>query len=135
MHDEVKAFFEAVARRGYDARLRGASGTCEFAFDDDGAWRVTNADGWVTVREGHGEADTAIAGGMGDFLAAVRGERHPWTLEMQGIMRITGDWALAQVVSRLFPAPDVLPDHRARPLSSGPLNGGTDQVQQDRHHA
>ena len=120
MNDEVKAFFEDMGRRGYYARLRAVSGTFEFAFDDDGAWRVTNTDGWVTVMEGHGEADTYIAISMDDFLSAARGQANPWTLQMQGRTRITGDWALAEVVQRLFPASD-----QKSVFAEGGLSGGT----------
>jgi putative sterol carrier protein len=103
MNDEVRAFFEDVARRGYDARLRGASGTCEFDFDDDGSWRVLNADGWVTVDEGRGEADCYVAGSVDDFLAMARGEqRNPWALALRGGLRFNGDYIVGQAVARVL---------------------------------
>jgi predicted lipid carrier protein YhbT len=135
MNDEVRAFFEDVARRGYDARLRGASGTCEFDFDDGGSWRVKNADGWVTVMEGPGEVDCHIAGCVDDFLAMVRGERNPVAVAMRCEVQITGDFALAQVVQRLLPAPDFLPQDLVRTLSLGSMNGGTDHGRQDSQHS
>jgi hypothetical protein len=135
MNDEVKAFFEDVARRGYDVRLRGAVGTCEFDFDDGRSWRVMDADGWVTVEEGPGEVDCHIATCVDDFLAMARGELNPVTAAMRCGVQITGDFALAQVIQRLLPAPDALPDDLARTLMYGQLKGETDHVRQDSQHS
>ena len=135
MNDEVRAFFEDVGRRGYDARLRGAVGSCEFDFDDGGSWRVTDADGWVTVAEGPGEVDCHIATYVDDFLAMARGEMNPVTVAMRCGVQITGDFALAQVIQRLLPAPDALPDDLARTLMYGQLKGETDHVRQDSQHS
>jgi predicted lipid carrier protein YhbT len=135
MNDEVRAFFEDVAKRGYDARLRGAVGSCEFDFDDGGSWRVTDADGWVTVAEGPGEVDCHIAAYVDDFLAMARGEMNPVTVAMRCGVQITGDFALAQVIQRLLPAPDALPDDLARTLMYGQLKGKTDHVRQDSQHS
>jgi putative sterol carrier protein len=103
MNDEVRAIFEDVGRRGYDARLRGASGICEFDFDDGESWRVTNTNGWVSVEEGHGHADCYVAGSVDDFLAMARGEQlNPWSLALRGGLRITGEYIVGQAVARVI---------------------------------
>lgn len=116
-NDPIRTFFANIAKRGFDARLHGATGVCRVDVEGEGSWRVTNRDGHLTVEEGPGPADCYIVMARDDMIALIRGERNPITTAMQGRIQTGGDYALAQVAQRIFPDPSVLQPEFAAAIS------------------
>ena len=103
MSDTTQAFFERLAKRGYDPLLHSTSGTIHCDIEDAGSWFVVVNNGSLSVSKDADKADCVIACHREDFERMVLGTQNPTTLFMQGKLQIAGDVVLAQMFQRLFP--------------------------------
>jgi putative sterol carrier protein len=103
MSDMTQAFFERLAKRGYEPLLHNISGTIRCDIEDAGSWFVIVNKGSLTVSRDTAGADCVITCSKEDFERMVVGNQNPTTLFMQGKMQITGNIGLAQMFQRLFP--------------------------------
>src|SRR6266516_6764704 len=103
MSDTTQAFFERLAKRGYEPLLHSVSGTFRCDIEDAGSWFVVVKNGSLTVSRDMAKADCVIACSREDFDRMVVGKQNPTTLLMQGKMKIAGNIGLAQMFQRLFP--------------------------------
>jgi putative sterol carrier protein len=102
MEDLLQAFFEKVARRGYEPGLRNVTGTCRFDIVENGSWLLVVYDGALAVSQDTADADCVCVGSAADFEAIARGEQNPLTAAMQGRLQISGDAAMVLVLHRIF---------------------------------
>ena len=103
MSDMTQAFFERLAKRGYEPLIHNISGTIRCDIEDAGSWFVFVNKGSLTVSRDTAVADCVITCSKEDFERMVVGKQNPTTLFMQGKMQITGNIGLAQMFQRLFP--------------------------------
>jgi putative sterol carrier protein len=103
MSETTQAFFERLAKRGYEPLLHSTSGTVRFDIEDAGSWFVAVNNGSLTVSRDTVRADCLIECSREDFERMVVGKQNPTTLLLQGKMRVAGNIALAQMFQRLFP--------------------------------
>ena len=103
MSDLTQAFFERLAKRGYEPLLHSISGTIQSDIDGAGSWFVDVNNGSMKVSRETSGADCVIACSREDFERMVVGKQNPTTLFMQGRMKITGNVVLAQMFQRLLP--------------------------------
>jgi ubiquinone biosynthesis protein UbiJ len=103
MSETTQAFFERLAKRGYEPLLHSVSGTIRCEIEGAGSWFVGVNNGALSVSRDTAGADCVIACSREDFVRMVVGKQNPTTLFMQGKMQLTGDIVLAQMFQRLFP--------------------------------
>ena len=103
MSDTTQAFFERLAKRGYEPLLHSVTGTFRWDIEDAGSWFVIVNNGSLTVSSDTVGADCVAVCSKEDFERMVVGKQNPTTLFMQGKMKITGNIGLAQMFQRLFP--------------------------------
>jgi predicted lipid carrier protein YhbT len=103
MSDTTQAFFERLAKRGYEPLLHSISGTIRCDIEGAGSWFVVVNNGALTVSRDTAGADCVLACSREDFERMVVGQQNPTTLFLQGKMQVTGDIVLAQMFQRLFP--------------------------------
>ena len=103
MSDTTQAFFERLAKRGYEPLLHSVSGTFRWDIEDAGSWFVVVKNGSLTVSRDMAGADCVASCSKEDFERMVVGKQNPTTLLLQGKMKITGNLVLAQMFQRLFP--------------------------------
>jgi predicted lipid carrier protein YhbT len=103
MSDTTQAFFERLAKRGYEPLLHSVSGTIRCDIKDAGSWFVVVNNGALSVSKDTAGADCVIACSKEDFERMVVGKQNPTTLFIQGKMQITGNIVVAQMFQRLFP--------------------------------
>ncbi len=77
MAENTRAFFQAIAARGYDPSLRGIKGTCRFEIAGAGTWVLSMQDGALTVTELPADAELVLASDAQEFDRIVRGEENP----------------------------------------------------------
>jgi putative sterol carrier protein len=94
--ESARAIFERRAAQRHDERLRGLVGTYRFNVEGVGSWRVAINDGAVQVTEGDTPADCIVTCDETDFIRIAEGQQNLITAAMQGRVRVTGDYALAQ---------------------------------------
>lgn len=92
------AFFEELARRGYEPALQSVRGTVRFDIAEEGSWWVAVRDGALTVRQDAARADCVLSFTAADFEAIVRGEQNPLTAAMQGRVQIIGNPGMALII-------------------------------------
>jgi putative sterol carrier protein len=103
MSDTTQAFFERLARRGYEPLLHSVSGTFRWDIEDAGSWYVNVNNGILTVSRDTSAADCVGVCNKEDFERMVVGKQNPTTLFMQGRMKFAGNPGLALMIQRLFP--------------------------------
>jgi predicted lipid carrier protein YhbT len=103
MSDTTQAFFERLAKRGYEPLLHTVSGTFRWDIEDAGSWYLTVNNGTLSVSRDTLGADSVAACSKEDFERMVMGKQNPTTLFMQGRMKIAGNPGLALMIQRLFP--------------------------------
>ncbi len=103
MSDTTQAFFERLAKRGYEPLLHSVSGTIRCDIEDIGSWFVAVNKGALSVSKDTVEADCAFTCSREDFERMVIGKQNPTTLFLQGKMKVTGNISLAQMFQRIFP--------------------------------
>jgi predicted lipid carrier protein YhbT len=103
MATPTAAFFEELARRGYEPSLRCVRGTIRFDITGEGNWWVQHVgNGALTVARDGACADCSYTIAATDFVPLARGEHDPFTAALQGRLQIWGDQALALVTQRIF---------------------------------
>lgn len=103
--DTIEAFFKsAVVRASSDPMLRHVDGTCRVEVEDVGSWFVRAEHGKLSVTEARGPApaDCTLTASEDDFLRMARGEQNPTTAFLQGRLRVTGQFPLAERFRHLF---------------------------------
>jgi putative sterol carrier protein len=103
MTDTTQAFFEQLAEHRYEPLLHSISGTIRWDIEGAGSWFVGIQNGSVTVSRASTEADCVCKCSKEDFDRMVVGKQNPITLALQGKMKVTGNFGLAQIFQRLFP--------------------------------
>jgi predicted lipid carrier protein YhbT len=103
MSDTTQAFFERLAKRGYEPLLHSVSGTYRWDIEDVGSWYVIVNSGSLKVSRDTFGADCVATCSKEDFERMVVGKQNPTTLFMQGKMKVAGNPGLAQMFQRLFP--------------------------------
>jgi putative sterol carrier protein len=105
MTDTTQAFFEQLAEHRYEPLLHSISGTIRWDIEGAGSWLVSIQKGTVTVSRANAEteADCVCKCSKEDFDRMVVGKQNPITLALQGKMKVTGNFGLAQIFQRLFP--------------------------------
>ena len=103
MSDTTQAFFERLAKRGYEPLLHSVSGTIRCDIQGVGSWFVSVNNGAVNVSRYTAEANCIITCRQEDFERMVVGKQNPTTLLLQGRMKLAGNVVLAQMFQRLFP--------------------------------
>ena len=105
MARSVQKIIEDLKRRGFDARVQHVKASYRFDVEGAGTYRLEVDHGKLTVREGAGAAQCAIACSAEDFVRMAEGEGNMLTAYMQGRVRIEGDLALAKLLHGLLPSP------------------------------
>ena len=106
MSDPTAEFFEALRRRGHEARLRRATGTFRFELVDGkkvDRWHVAVSMGDLTVARRGGAADCVLRMNMAQFDRLASGELNGVAAALRGEFAAEGDWQLLVLFQRLFP--------------------------------
>jgi predicted lipid carrier protein YhbT len=106
MVETIDHFFELAVVRGHsDPMLRRTSGSCRFDIISIGSWLVRADNGTLTVNavQSSTPADSTLTANEDDFLRMTRGQQSPLTAFMQGRLQVTGNLALAERFTHLFP--------------------------------
>ncbi|NUR74494.1 MAG: SCP2 sterol-binding domain-containing protein [Hamadaea sp.] len=113
MSNPTEEFFTALADRGQDPRLAGASGALRIDIHTDGDlagkpsghWLITFGDGEVAVARGKAPADCVIQVADDLLDRLVTGEANGMASVLRGAMAIQGDIELPIQLQRIFPGP------------------------------
>jgi putative sterol carrier protein len=98
----ARDFFDSLPSRADAAKLAGMNNSYLFDIEGEGQWRVTVADGQLTVAGGGGDADATITTSAETFDKIVAGEQNPTTAYMTGKLKIKGDMGAAMKLQKLF---------------------------------
>jgi predicted lipid carrier protein YhbT len=102
MATPTAAFFEELARRGYEPSLSCVRGMIRFDITGEGSWWMQVRNGELSIAREGATADCGFTVAPADFVSLVRGEQNPLTAALQGRLQIWGDQALALVAQRVF---------------------------------
>jgi len=106
----ARAFFEEVARRGFERRLRNVSGAWQFDIEGEGTWQIAVDAGQIKVSEGNPAATptTTVRAAPAEFVRMVRGEDNEnlITAFMRAAIEVEGDLAFGQRLQALIPLPE-----------------------------
>jgi putative sterol carrier protein len=108
MTDPTAQFFEELAQRGYEPRLRNASGTVRFDIANGKkttTWFVAIDKGNVAVSRSGATADCTIGGRKELFEKLATGEANAVAAVLRGTLTVAGDWRLLVFVRRILPGP------------------------------
>ena len=100
MTTATAAFFEELARRGFDPALQSLTGKICFYIRSEGSWWVTLKEGALTVATAGASPDCVYASTVEDFVPITRGELNPFVAALQGRVQFAGDPALALITLR-----------------------------------
>lgn len=106
--DATERFFEALATRGREPLLQGASGTLGFDLVDGGAvehWCVALKKGDVSVSHEKAKADALVRVNRDLFNGIVTGRENAMAAMLRGVLVPEGDLGLVMSFQRLFPGP------------------------------
>ncbi|GAA3684606.1 hypothetical protein GCM10023081_22780 [Arthrobacter ginkgonis] len=106
--DPVAAFFDELARRGYEPLLRKVSGRVRFDLVDGSNLEprlVVIDKGKLTVTGDSAEAECTIRGELPVFKELVSGRRNFVAAVLRGALACQGDLELMFAIQRIFPAP------------------------------
>lgn len=120
MADTTAEFFGELGGRGYEPRLRKASGTLRFDLRDRGSvdrWLVDVRKGDVTVSRRNVGADCIVSTDKALFDDIASGKTNAMAALLRGAADIEGDVELLVLFQRLFPPPHSR--RRRRPADSG----------------
>lgn len=108
--DTVRSYFDEVARRGREPRLRDAVGTWEIEIPGTGTWCLMVDHGALTVHEGKSETVPRCKFRMNadDFLRVARGDENEnlLTSALRGLLAFEGDLPFGQRLQALLPPPE-----------------------------
>lgn len=108
MTSATGAFFDDLARRGYEPSLANEQGRLRFELVDGLCtqhWMVTVDDGDVAVSREEADADGVFRADLALFDRAARGEENPMTAMLRGEVSVDGNLELILQVIRLLPGP------------------------------
>jgi putative sterol carrier protein len=108
MTDPTGQFFEELAQRGYEPRLKNASGTVRFDIANGKktvTWFVALDKGNVAVSRSGGAADCTIGGRKELFEKLASGQANAVAAVLRGTLTVAGDWRLLVFVRRILPGP------------------------------
>jgi hypothetical protein len=108
MSDIAAAFFEELASRGHDPRLRRASGVVRLEVGKGKrarVWHVELRKGDILVAPGKGAADCTVRGDEPTIEGIVAGRINPVTALLRGQIELEGDTRLLVLFRRLLPGP------------------------------
>jgi putative sterol carrier protein len=88
--------YEKRKLQKYEPLLKGVHGTYLFEIAGVGHWFISVRDGAIEFEEARHDADCTIRCEEADFIDIVEGRRNLITAVMQGRVKVTGDYALAQ---------------------------------------
>jgi putative sterol carrier protein len=111
MTDPTAQFFEELAQRGYEPRLRNASGTFRFDIANGkktATWFVAIDKGNVAVSQSGGAAAFTNGGRKELFEKLVSGQANAVAAVLRGTLTIAGDWRLLVLVRRILPGPSAV---------------------------
>ena len=104
--DAVEEFFAEVKGRGYDPRLRRATGTIRYDLENNGrgldSWAVTVTKGDLEVSHRKAKADTVVTTDRRFFAKILSGRANAMASAMRGLVTVEGDPQLAVLSIRLF---------------------------------
>ena len=106
--DPTATFFDALAERGHEPLLRGASGSVRFDIVDGRKIdrRLVVIDkGTITVSRRNAAADGLLRADRALFDKIATGKVNAIAATLRGELVIDGDWRLLVLVQRLFPGP------------------------------
>jgi putative sterol carrier protein len=106
--DPTARFFEELAARAHEPKLRKASGSTRFDIVDGKRtrrWLVTVDGGDIAVTTGTASADCVVRAEKALFDRIVRGRENAVAAVLRGDLVIEGDWRLLVRMQRLFPGP------------------------------
>jgi putative sterol carrier protein len=104
--DPTTQFFEELRERGYEPRLRQATGTLRFELAKGKTidrWLVSLRKGDVTVSHRGGEADCIVRADRALFDRLASGELNGVAAVLRGELVAEGNWKLLVLFQRLFP--------------------------------
>lgn len=104
--DPTAEFFEGLRARGYDPRLRRATGTFRFELVSGkkiDRWHVAVSKGDLTAVHRGGAADCVIRMRKSVFDKLASGELNGVAAALRGEYEAEGDWQLLVLFQRLFP--------------------------------
>src|SRR5690349_20493243 len=103
----ARSYFEELARRGYEPRLRKAVGTWEVEIEGAEKWFVVIDHGTLSVMEGRCDSEPVVTFRCTEphFLRNVRGDDHEnlITAVMRGLVEIEGDQPFCKKLQALIP--------------------------------
>jgi len=97
-------FYEQHKLQKYEPLLKGVYGTYLFDIANAGHWFISVRDGAIEIEEARRDADCTIRCDEQDFIDIVEGRRNLITAAMQGRVKVSGDFALAQKFHGLISA-------------------------------
>jgi putative sterol carrier protein len=120
MRQETEQFFEQLAQRKHEPLLDKVKDSIRVEISVNGArnsWIVAVDEGAITVSSDviPGEVGLVFRAPDDIFAGLATGERNAIAAFLRGEVELEGDWELAVIFQRLFPAP---PDNSAQRKST-----------------
>jgi hypothetical protein len=112
--DSIASFFDELAQRGHDPRLRRGSGAVRFESGKGArarAWHVELSKGNITVSQKRGQAHCTLRADDETTAAILSGRLNPVAAVLRGAVEVEGDTRLLVLFRRLLPGP---PPKRSR---------------------
>jgi putative sterol carrier protein len=101
--EDVRAVFEQIGERGFEAELAGVRGSYRFDLRGVGSFVLSVDAGRLAVSRSARDADCIVTCDEQDFLRMARGEQNLVTAVLQGLVEVHGDLSLAQRLYWIFP--------------------------------
>jgi hypothetical protein len=112
--DSIEMYFDELAQRGHDPRLRRGSGAVRFESGKGAkrrAWHVDLRKGDITVSKKRGPVHCTMRADDETTAAILSGRLNPVTAVLRGAVELEGDTRLLVLFRRLLPGP---PPKRSR---------------------
>ena len=108
MSDQTQAFFDELAKRGHDPRLKRATGVVRLEVGKGArsrVWHVELKKGDIVVAPGKGAATTTIRADEQTVEGIIAGRINPVTALLRGQIELAGEPRLLVMFRRLLPGP------------------------------
>jgi putative sterol carrier protein len=105
MTDANAEFFQGLAARGHEPRLRKVTATLRFDVSNGqraSHWFVTIEKGDIAVSRKNAKADCVVRGNQAVLAGIARGEVHPFSALLRGELAVEGDAQVLVQFQRLF---------------------------------
>jgi SCP-2 sterol transfer family len=112
MTSPIEEFLTELGRRGYVPLLAAAAGTIRFDVRRGGrteSWLVEVNRGYVTFKQGSGQADAAVEIDSDLIDKIVTGEVNAWAAFLRSALYVEGDPEVLIQLQRTFPGPSNAP--------------------------